>query len=99
MLSASSPWYDTPIINDTYLDILNIRTIPSSDDDPLYKLTPTYTHRPDLLAYDMYNDYRLWWVFAQRNMDIIRDPIYDFVPGLELYLPQANNLRNFLGLG
>lgn len=98
MASASSPWYSTQIINDQYLNVLNIRTVPASDDDALYEVQEQYTHRPDLLAYDLYNDYRLWWVFAQRNMDIIRDPVYDLEAGIEIYLPKADKLRQFLGL-
>ena len=98
MASASSPWYSTQIINNQYLNVLNIRTVPASDDDALYEVQEQYTHRPDLLAYDLYNDYRLWWVFAQRNMDIIRDPVYDLVAGIEIYLPKAEKLRQFLGL-
>jgi len=72
--------------------------VPASDDDALYEVQEQYTHRPDLLAYDLYNDYRLWWVFAQRNMDIIRDPVYDLEAGIEIYLPKADKLRQFLGL-
>jgi hypothetical protein len=98
MASASSPWYSTQIINNQYLNVLNIRTVPASDDDALYEVQEQYTHRPDLLAYDLYNDYRLWWVFSQRNMDIIRDPVYDLVAGIEIYLPKAEKLRQFLGL-
>ena len=92
-MNISSPWYNTSIINDRYLGILNIRSIPASDDDPIYKVQEQYTHRPDLLAFDMYNDFRLWWVFAQRNMDIIRDPVYDLEAGIEIYLPIASNLK------
>ena len=86
---ASSPWYDTEIINNRYLSILNIRSIPASDDDPLYVVQEQYTHRPDLLAFDMYDDYRLWWVFALRNPDVIKDPLRDFKAGTIIYLPSA----------
>ena len=98
MTVSSSPWYNTEIINDRYLGILNIRSIPASDDDPLYQVQEQYTHRPDLLAFDMYGDFRLWWVFAQRNMDIIRDPVYDLEAGIEIYLPIASNIKRYLGL-
>jgi hypothetical protein len=98
MTVPSSPWYNTEIINDRYLGILNIRSIPASDDDPLYVVQEQYTHRPDLLAFDMYGDFRLWWVFAQRNMDIIKDPVYDLEAGIEIYLPIAGNIKRYLGL-
>jgi len=96
--SISNPWYNTRIIKDTYLDILTVRPIPAMDSDPLYIIEEKYTHRPDLLAYDLYSDHRLWWVFAQRNMDLIRDPVYDIEAGLEIHIPQANELKKALGL-
>lgn len=94
----TSPWHTTGIINDLYLDILQIRPIPAESDDILYKVQPQYAYRPDLLAYDLYGSTKLWWVFAQRNMDIIKDPVYDLVPGIEIYLPKGPNLSRQLGV-
>jgi hypothetical protein len=54
-------------------------------------------HRPDLLAYDIYGDSQLWWVFAVRNKDVLKDPIYDFVPGQTIYLPQLADIKTALG--
>lgn len=93
-----SPWYDTDIINDSYLGILNKRPIPKENDDIQYKIEPQYAYRPDLLAYDLYGSHKLWWVFAQRNMNAIKDPVYDFVPGTEIYLPKQSTLFESLGL-
>ena len=87
----------TPINDSGYLDILNIRSVPSAGDDVLYEITTAYTYRPDLLAYDIYGSKDLWWVFAQRNMDILNDPIFDFVAGTKIYLPQPQYLRQSLG--
>ena len=56
-----------------------------------------YNHRPDLLAYDLYNDPKLWWVFAQRNMDVMEDPIYDLTAGKQIYLPQKEKVFELLG--
>lgn len=95
--SSSSPWFTTPIKNN-YLDILQIRNIPEEVDDYRYVLEPQYTHRPDLLAYDLYGTPKLWWVFIKRNMDRIQDPIFDFIPGIELYLPKKSTLYKSLGL-
>jgi hypothetical protein len=93
----TSPWYNTQITNN-YLDILSIRSVSSEVDDFLYKIQPQYTYRPDLLAFDLYGDSNLWWVFAQRNMDVLQDPILDFVPGTKIYVPKNSSLRNVLGL-
>lgn len=95
--SQSSPWVSTPQ-NNLYLELLDIRPVPAEDDDLLYTIENQYKHRPDLLAYDLYGNPKLWWVFVQRNMSTIRDPIYDFVPGTQIYLPKKSNLSKFLGV-
>jgi hypothetical protein len=50
------------------------------------------------LAYDVYGDSKLWWVFVQRNMSILRDPIYDFVAGRKIFLPKKSNIERYLGV-
>lgn len=92
-----SPWYKTQE-NSLYLELLEIRPIPSEDDDITYSIEPQYRHRPDLLAYDLYGSPKLWWVFAQRNMSVLKDPVYDFEPGRIIKLPKKSNLIRFLGL-
>lgn len=96
-MSSHSPWSKTKIVNSQYLDILKIRPVPAGLNDKKYKIQHQYEQRPDLLAYDLYKDHRLWWIFAQRNMDIIQDPIYDFKEGVEIYLPDAVNVKKILG--
>lgn len=92
-----SPYGTTKVKNKQYLDVLNIRPVPARDDDVLYTVQPQFTHRPDLLAYSVYGTPKLWWVFAQRNMDVLKDPVYDLVAGLEIYLPRQDKLQQFLG--
>lgn len=93
----TSPWKDTPKVQN-YLDFLKIRPIPADGDDYLYTIEPQYNHRPDLLAYDLYKTPKLWWVFMQRNLDRIQDPIYDFIPGLQIYIPKGESLTRALGM-
>lgn len=95
--SNTSPW-STTIINQNYLGILNIRPVSAEPDDAVYAIEPQYTHRPDLLAYDLYGTHKLWWVFIQRNLDILQDPIYDFVAGTKIYLPKSDSLKRVLGI-
>ena len=95
--SSQSPWVDTPA-NNLYLELLAIRSVPAEKDDYLYVIENQYKHRPDLLAYDLYGSPKLWWVFVQRNMEVIRDPIYDFEPGTAIYVPKKSNLERFLGV-
>jgi hypothetical protein len=48
------------------------------------------------LAFDLYQDAKLWWVFAQRNRSVLKDPIYDFSPGTTIYCPANNNIEAVL---
>lgn len=96
--SGTSPWANTTTQEGQYLDILKIRPIPAEGDDVLYTVQPQYTHRPDLLAFDLYGDKNLWWVFAQRNMEILKDPIFDLEPGIEIYVPKGDALTRVLGI-
>jgi len=93
----TSPWFTTQVVND-YLDIMSIRAVSSQVDDFLYTIQPQYTYRPDLLAFDLYGDPNLWWVFTQRNMDVLQDPIFDFVPGTKIYIPKKSGLNTVLGI-
>tara|TARA_S200000501_G_scaffold165763_1_gene156186 strand:+ start:189 stop:488 length:300 start_codon:yes stop_codon:yes gene_type:complete len=98
MSKQLSPYGKTPINSAGYLDILKPRSIPVAGDDILYEILPAYTFRPDLLAHDLYGRKELWWVFAQRNLDVLKDPIFDFVAGTKIYLPQGTYLRETLGI-
>ena len=93
----TSPWATTKQ-NRLYLDILSIRQVPAESDDFKYVIENQYRHRPDLLAFDLYGDPKLWWVFVQRNMDVIKDCIYDFEPGTVIFIPKKSNLQNYLGI-
>lgn len=84
--------------NNLYLELLTIRPVPAEDDDYRYTIENQYKFRPDLLAYDLYGSAKLWWVFVQRNMSIIKDPVFDFVPGTTIYCPKKSNLQKYLGI-
>lgn len=96
MYNKLSPYINTSI-NRGYLEILNFIDIPPETDDVQFNITSLYMHRPDLLAYDIYGDSQLWWVFAVRNKDVLRDPVYDFVPGQIIYLPKLETIKNAIG--
>lgn len=95
--SNTSPYYATRTVQN-YLDVLSIRPVSASASDILYTIQSQYAHRPDLLAHDLYGSSNLWWVFTQRNLDTIQDPILDFVPGTKIYLPKKSELTKALGL-
>ena len=93
MTNKLGPYKNTPVTNTGFLDIFKPVPIPVAGNDVLYEILPQYNYRPDLLAYDLYGKKELWWVFAQRNLDVLKDPIFDFVAGTKIYLPQGSNLR------
>lgn len=93
----TSPYYNSSVVNNNYLDIMINRPIPVDPTDVYWTITETYNLRPDLLAYDLYEDSRLWWVFAQRNPNKLPDPFFDFETGTSIYLPALSTLRSALG--
>jgi hypothetical protein len=95
---ATSPYNATGIVNNKFLDIMVNRTIPMQPSDVYWEITEVYQYRPDLLAYDLYSDSRLWWVFAQRNPNRLKDPYFDFVTGVGIYIPKLELLKQTLGL-
>jgi hypothetical protein len=81
----ASPYYNTPLWGQ-FLDIWKGVTIPADVTDARYQIDPPYNRRPDLLAYDMYGDSNLWWVFAVRNPDVLLDPIFSFISPVVIYV-------------
>jgi hypothetical protein len=73
------------------------RPIPKQTDDQLFTINQTYQYRPDLLAFDLYDNSGLWWVFYQRNPNTLTKPPLDFVADTLIYLPKITTLRNVLG--
>lgn len=93
----TSSYFDTPTRDDNYLSLMVNRNIPKLVDDLEYTITVTYNLRPDLLAYDLYEDATLWWVFAQRNPNTLVNPLNDFTTGTTIYLPKKSTLKTVLG--
>jgi hypothetical protein len=94
--NTTSPYFLTPFTQ-FYLDSMVNRAIPRETDDVYFKINQTYEYRPDLLAYDLYNNPSLWWVFYQRNPNTLTAPPWDFKAGTNIYLPKITTLRTTLG--
>ena len=94
----TSPYYGTDIVNGNFLDVMKNRPIPSLPSDMYWEITPVYNLRPDLLAYDLYADSRLWWIFGSRNPNRLADPFFDFLTGVGIYIPKLDALKSALGL-
>ena len=92
--SSTSPYYTTDQTTEylQYLDFWNSPVLLASNSDTVYDVTTKYQNRPDLLSYDIYGTTGYWWVFAMRNPDIIKDPIYDLKAGITIYLPSKSSL-------
>jgi hypothetical protein len=95
--SRTSPYFTTNA-NGTYLDLMNYRKILFRVDDATYTVEKTFEYRPDLLAFSIYNNASLWWVFQARNPNVITDPIGDFVAGTVIRVPKLQDLQSQLGL-
>ena len=94
--TATSPYFNTGY-SQFFLDVMVNRPIPKSTDDLLFTINTTFQYRPDLLAYDLYNDAGLWWVFYQRNPNTLQAPPMDFEAGTSIYLPRMDTLKTALG--
>lgn len=92
----TSPYSSTPQSNFA-IGRFVYRDIPPADDDKTIILPPGYDYRPDRLSNDLYGTPAYWWVFMVRNLDVIRDPIWDFVSGITLTLPSPSYLKKVVG--
>lgn len=97
MASKTSPYYTTSQFG-KFLDILEYRSVPADSSDVLYQIDNFYDNRPDLLAHDLYGDANLWWVFAARNPNALKDPLFDFTTGTTIYIPNGAKLKQQLGI-
>ena len=95
----SSPYFNTAqtvVSGVPYLDFWNEIILLPSTTDTLISLEPKYQYRADLLSNDIYGTPQLWWVFMLRNPDVIKDPIWDFITGINIYTPAKTNMNGFL---
>ena len=93
---ATSPYYATGY-SQFFLETMVNRPIPKENDDISFTINTTYQYRPDLLAFDLYGNAGLWWVFYQRNPNTLQAPPMDFAVGTLIYLPKINTLKTALG--
>jgi alpha-L-fucosidase len=93
---ATSPYYETGY-SQFFLETMVNRPIPKENDDLTFTINATYQYRPDLLAFDLYGNAGLWWVFYQRNPNTLQAPPMDFAVGTLIYLPKITTLKTALG--
>lgn len=67
------------------------------DKTDYYYVIPTkYDLKPGLLAFELYGDAQLMWVFSVYNRDIIVDPLFDFRAGKIIKIPTRQRLDSLL---
>lgn len=93
---STSPYAITPQTS-WNIGLYNHRAIPADKADRQILIGLKYNLRPDRLAFDLYGSSDYWWVFMVRNMNIIRDPIWDFQAGVTIFVPSAAHLRSVIG--
>lgn len=89
--SESSLYRTTPITENKYLDILKMDLDLDQYETTTYTLTVKHENRPDRLAYELYGNPKLWWIFAFFNQDILIDPIVNFTAGITITVPTSFN--------
>jgi len=97
LYDSTSPYFDTGY-SQFFLDVMVNRPIPKEDDDLTFTINTTYQYRPDMLAYDLYQNAALWWVFYQRNPNTLAAPPLDFAVGVQIFLPKMTTLKSALGI-
>ena len=96
----SSPYNRSEVVDGKYLGMMEpFPKIPRLQSDASFTITPQYEFRPDMLAEHLYNDSRLWWVFAARNPNLLGpDPYFNFISGAKIYVPTMDTLKRVLSI-
>lgn len=89
----TNPYFLTNVEN-YYLDILEKPNIDQNPNDEFWIIEKQYEYRPDKLARELYGDERYFYVFMLRNMDKIKNPIFDFTTGKEIRIPSESAVKN-----
>lgn len=92
---ADSPYYGTPQTQWYLLPRVHREIAPHGTDQRIIISAKDHL-KPYMLSYDLYGTPAYWWVFSSRNIDLIRDPIYDFTSGLEILVPTRDRLNQIL---
>lgn len=92
----SSPYATTDQAS-WYLAPINFRDIPRAPSDKFIVVQGKYDKRPDLLSYDLYGTPNYWWTFMILNPDVLKDPVFDFQTGIQIYTATRDRLSSVLG--
>jgi hypothetical protein len=96
-MNAAGGIYDSKsFLRDTsyrsfYLDTSKLPKLTTSNGDYVI-VPPECKYRMDLFSYQQYGSSRFWWIIALANADLIKDPIWDFISGLTVFVPRDSDL-------
>lgn len=82
--------------NDFYKGYYKDLNIPFDETDYFVIIPSEYEYKPGNMAYAIYGNPELFWVFTYFNRDLIDDPIYDFKSGLIIKVPTQERLFSCL---
>lgn len=92
---STSIYSNTPQ-TDWYLDFWKGKFLSNDGNDKPYVIPNDFDMRPDLAAFNLYGSEKYWYVFALKNKDILKDPIFDFRAGVEIFIPSLNAIKGIL---
>ena len=79
-----------------YLGYYNPIIIPYDDSDYYVEIPTKYDLKPGLMAFDLYGNSQLLWVFSVMNRETINDPLFDFRAGKIIRIPTSTRLNNLI---
>ena len=82
--------------DDFFLGYYEPIDIPYDTSDYYVEIPTKYDLKPGLMAYDLYGDPQLLWVFSIMNRETINDPLFDFRAGKIIRIPTKTRLNNLL---
>lgn len=84
-------------IKNGFLSYYSPINIPKNNStDYIIVISKKYEHKPGLLAYELYGDENLKWVFRYFNNNKINDIIFDFKEGLNIVVPTKQRLMKYV---
>lgn len=89
--------YKSTGINGGFLSYYTPINIPKNHSSNfIVTISKKYVNKPGLLAFDLYGDANLRWVFRYFNANKINDPIFDLVEGLNIIVPTKERLMRYV---
>lgn len=90
----NSPWAKVP--QSWYLGYTVPAYMTTADSDKSYTIPTTQNEQPWKLSKELYGSEELYYIFALLNPDLLQDPVYDFVTGLTIQVPDPSRVRQYL---